>query len=145
MRKVKSQRIMQGWFVRDVHKRKELTMVKKKFPSCKVGRSEDFSCICYLQKIQSVPNECKIFNFNGILEEEVYIEKPKWFLDPNKKNMICKLNKDFYGLKQALRAWYDNLHNYLVKVSFKRTPDNCNLYLNNEFFLSKKNVNYIIF
>jgi len=41
---------------------------------------------------------------NGILEEEVYIEKTKGFVDPNKKNMVCKLNKALYGLKKSSRA-----------------------------------------
>ena len=32
---------------------------------------------------------------NGILEEEVYIEYPEGFVDPKKKNMMCKLHKDY--------------------------------------------------
>ena len=37
-----------------------------------------------------------------------------------------------YGLKQALRAWYERLHNYLVKIGFEKTDDNNNLYLKTE-------------
>ena len=50
----------------------------------------------------------------GILDEEVYIEQPEGFVDPNKRNMLCKLHKTLYGLKQAPRAWYQRLHNYLI-------------------------------
>ena len=55
---------------------------------------------------------------NGILDEEVYIEQPKGFVDPNKRDMVCKLQKDLYGLKQAPRACYERLHNYLIQIGF---------------------------
>ena len=61
---------------------------------------------------------------NGILEEEVYIEQPEGFVDTKKKDMICKLHKALYGLKQAPRAWYEILHNYLMKIGFQRTNNN---------------------
>ena len=47
---------------------------------------------------------------NGILEEEVYIEQLEGFVDFNKKNMVCRLHKALYSLKQAPRAWYERLH-----------------------------------
>ena len=79
----------------------------------------------------------------------MYIKQPKGFVDPNKKNMVCKLNKALYGLKQAPRAWYERLHNYLVKISFERINDNNNLYLknekNNELLLCEIFVDDIIF
>ena len=36
---------------------------------------------------------------NGELEEEVYIEQPEGFPLTTKKDMVCKLKKDLYGLK----------------------------------------------
>ena len=67
--------------------------------------------------------------FNSILEEEVYIEQPEGFIDVNNKNMVHRLHKALYGLKKAPRAWYERLHNYLVKIGFERNDDNNNLYL----------------
>ena len=63
--------------------------------------------------------------------------------------MVCILQKDLYSLKQALRAWYERLHKYLVKIGFERTDDNSNLYIKIEkgkgIFLSKILVDDIIF
>ena len=55
---------------------------------------------------------------NGILEEGVYIEQPKDFVDENNKRKVCKLHKSLYGLKQAPTTWYERLHKYLVKIGF---------------------------
>ena len=40
---------------------------------------------------------------NGILNEEIYTEQLEGFVDPNKRDMICKLHKALYGL-QALES-----------------------------------------
>ena len=62
--------------------------------------------------------------------------------------MVCKLHKALYGLKQAPRAWYERLHNYLVKIGFEKTNDNNNLYMKsekgNEILLSEIFVDDII-
>ena len=65
---------------------------------------------------------------NGILEE-VYIEKLEGFIDPNKRDMVCRIQKDLYDFKQASRAWYERLHNHLVNIGFQRKNDNNNLYI----------------
>jgi hypothetical protein len=36
---------------------------------------------------------------NGVIEEEVCIEKPQGFEVEYRKNHVCKLKKDLYGLK----------------------------------------------
>jgi hypothetical protein len=44
-------------------------------------------------------HDVKMVFLNGNLKEEVYIWHPQGFLEPWKENMVCKLNKLFYGLK----------------------------------------------
>ena len=51
--------------------------------------------------------DVKFAFLNGILEEEVYIEKIEGFFDLENSNMVCRLHKALYGLKQASRAWYE--------------------------------------
>jgi hypothetical protein len=44
---------------------------------------------------------------NGIIKEEVYVEQPPGFESDEYPNHVDKLHKTFYGLKQALRVWYE--------------------------------------
>lgn len=48
--------------------------------------------------------------------EEVYMKQPQGFVDPNFPNHLCLLRKAIYGLKQALRAWYMRLSNFLYSL-----------------------------
>ena len=42
---------------------------------------------------------------NGSFEEEVYIKQPKGFIEPGSENLVCRLKKSIYGLKQSPRCW----------------------------------------
>ena len=59
-------------------------------------------------------------HLNGMLQEEVYVEQPKTFVDPHRLDDVYKLKRALYDLKQAPRAWYDRLTAYLTKHGFKR-------------------------
>ncbi|GJR10073.1 retrovirus-related pol polyprotein from transposon TNT 1-94 [Tanacetum coccineum] len=57
---------------------------------------------------------------NGNLWEEVYVSQPDNFVDPDNPNLMYKLKKALYRLKQAPRAWYDMLSLFLIsKTSLK--------------------------
>jgi Reverse transcriptase (RNA-dependent DNA polymerase) len=55
----------------------------------------------------------------GILEEEVYMSLPPGCTQESTFNLICRLNKSIYGLKQSLYAWYDKLISHLLFCNFK--------------------------
>ncbi|GJV96774.1 retrovirus-related pol polyprotein from transposon TNT 1-94, partial [Tanacetum coccineum] len=46
---------------------------------------------------------------NGPLKEEVFVQQPNGFVDPDFPNHVYRLKKALYGLKQSPRAWFINL------------------------------------
>ena len=56
---------------------------------------------------------------NGYLNEEVYVEQPKGFVDPRFPKHVSILKKALYGLKQAPRAWYARLTQFLVNQGYR--------------------------
>jgi transposase InsO family protein len=57
---------------------------------------------------------------NGYLQEEVYVEQPKGFVDTKYPDYVYKLKKALYGLKQAPRAWYERLTQFLVNNGYRK-------------------------
>jgi hypothetical protein len=59
----------------------------------------------------------------GKLDEEIYIMQPEGFFRMGmKRNMVCRLLKSLYGLKQAARVWNQKIH---AKIGFVSTADLC--------------------
>jgi hypothetical protein len=65
---------------------------------------------------------------NGLIEEEVYIEKPQGFEVHPRETHACRLKKALYGFKQAPRAWYARIDSYLTRLGFSKSYDDPNLY-----------------
>lgn len=54
----------------------------------------------------------------GPLIEVVFMEQPHGFIDKDKPDYVCKLNKTIYGLKQVPRVWYNALRRLLLQSGF---------------------------
>ena len=91
---------------------------------------------------------------NGPLSELVYVKQPPGFENPNFPDHVYKLDKALYGFKQAPRAWYEHLREFLVDRGFqvglidltlftKRVGENlflCQLYVDDIIFGSTNKV-----
>jgi histone deacetylase 1/2 len=64
---------------------------------------------------------------NGILQEEVYMAQPPGFVDPALPSHVCRLHKSLYGLKQASRAWYNRLSEFLLSIGFQTSNGDTSL------------------
>ena len=89
------------------------------------------SLACHL-KFKLYQMDVKIAFLNGFLKEDIYVAQLKGFIDPHFPDHVLYLKKVLYGLKQALRAWYDRLTQYLVSYGFTREKANQTLFIKRE-------------
>ncbi|OWZ04219.1 Integrase, catalytic core protein [Phytophthora megakarya] len=54
---------------------------------------------------------------NSKLKERVYMDVPYGISDD--MNMMCRLDKTIYGLKQAASAWHKTIHRIFVEIGFR--------------------------
>ena len=54
------------------------------------------------------------------------MDQPEGFISTGKENLVCKLKKSIYGLKQASRQWYIKFNNTITSYGFvENTVDRC--------------------
>ncbi|WJX33335.1 hypothetical protein P8452_21550 [Trifolium repens] len=85
---------------------------------------------------------------NGYLQEEVYVEQPKGFVDPEHPNYVYKLKKALYGLKQAPRAWYERLTQFLEEQGYRKGGSDKTMFVKQEkgkFIIAQIYVDDIVF
>ena len=60
---------------------------------------------------------------NGNLEEDIYMQQPEGFVASRKDNLVCKLQKSIYGLKQASRSWNIQFNQAVKSFGFTQNSD----------------------
>nr|GEZ02831.1 putative retrotransposon protein [Tanacetum cinerariifolium] len=77
---------------------------------------------------------------NRYLNEEVYMEQPEGFVNPKYPNLVCKLKRSIYGLKQASKQWNKRFDGEIKKYGFTQNRDEPCVYLK----ASGSNITFII-
>ncbi|GJU24536.1 retrovirus-related pol polyprotein from transposon TNT 1-94 [Tanacetum coccineum] len=75
------------------------------------------------------PMDVKTAFLNGPLKEEVYVAQPDGIIDPDPTEKVYRIRKALYRLKQAPRAWYDELLNFLMSKGFTKGTINPTLFM----------------
>lgn len=69
--------------------------------------------------------DAKTAFLNGKLRETIFMKQPPGY-ENDDENLVCRLNKSIYGLKQAAKMWNDEIHNALIEFSFTQSKaDDC--------------------
>ena len=66
---------------------------------------------------------------NGELVEDVYMRQPEGFIVKGEENMVCKLRRSLYGLKQSPRCWNFLLDSKIKSFGFIQTPSDPCIYV----------------
>nr|GEW75935.1 retrotransposon protein, putative, unclassified [Tanacetum cinerariifolium] len=99
----------------------------------KVARLEDvqlFIADASHQSFRVYQMDVKTTFLYGPLKEEVYVNQLDGFVDPYHPNQVNHLKKAIYRLKQAPRAWYDKLSNFLISKGFSKGSIDPTLFIN---------------
>ncbi|UYV70127.1 hypothetical protein LAZ67_7001882 [Cordylochernes scorpioides] len=95
---------------------------------------ETFSPVVKFDSIRTILSLCALFDMEMIqldvksafLEEELYMEQPQGYENPDFPNHVCSLQKSIYGLKQSPRMWNKKFHEFLIKFDLKPSiSDSC--------------------
>ncbi|GKB19539.1 ribonuclease H-like domain-containing protein [Tanacetum coccineum] len=77
---------------------------------------------------------------HGHVSETVYMHQPYGFVDPNKPNYVCHLQRSLYGLKQAQCAWFQLFTSYDTRVGFQHSKNDSSLFV----FHRGSNIAYLL-
>src|SRR5947207_15491531 len=69
---------------------------------------------------------------NPLLNKIIYITQPEGF---EFGDHVCHLRKAFYDLKQAPRAWYQDIDKFLKTLGFMSSTSDPNLYISKDIIL----------
>ena len=58
---------------------------------------------------------------HGDLKEEIYVHQHEGFKEKGKENLVCRLRKSLYVLKQAPQQWYKKFESFTVDLGFHKT------------------------
>ena len=76
--------------------------------------------------------DIKTAYLNSEVDEDIYVYQPEGFVMKGKENLVCKLNKAVYGLKQGARQWNLKLNEILKSMDFASSSSEPCIFMHNQ-------------
>ena len=73
--------------------------------------------------------DVKMAFLHGNLEEEIFMEQLEGFEKPGTKNLVYRLKKSLYGLKQSPRKCYKRFDSYMINIGYTHCEYDCCVYV----------------
>lgn len=88
-----------------------------------------FLAIAGKQKLILRQYDVKTAYLNGSLDEELYMRQPPGFEASGQEELVCRLKKSIYGLRQSARCWNKALDSVLRDLRFQQCESDPCLYV----------------
>jgi len=69
---------------------------------------------------------------NGELKEDLYVSQPEGFIVPGQEQMVCRLHKSLYGLKQSPKCWNSSLDSFLLDLGYNKLDGDSCIYMRDD-------------
>ena len=89
-----------GWLLKGIHSEKSLISQTFSLVSTKDSFRLIMALVAHFD-LELHQMDVKTTFLNGDLSEEVYMSQPEGFEENGNDNMVCRLKRSIYGLKQA--------------------------------------------
>ena len=66
---------------------------------------------------------------NGTLQEEVYMKQSTGYEREGEEELVCRLRRSIYGLKQSSRCWNTALNTHLKRMGFSQSKSDPCIYI----------------
>ena len=66
---------------------------------------------------------------NGDLDETICMQQPDGYVQKGREQLVCKLNKSLYGLKQSPRCWNKVFTEFMRSIGFNQSASDPYIYI----------------
>nr|GEX13409.1 hypothetical protein [Tanacetum cinerariifolium] len=115
--------------VRGYHQKEGIDLKESFAPVARMDAIKIFLAYAAHKSFIVFQMDVKTTFLHGTLKEDVYMCQPEGFIDADHPSNVFKLKKALCGLKQAPRAWYDELSTFFLQNHFFKGTTNPMLFI----------------